>query len=475
MNNITVRDIIRITRGRLLDKIDDNRREEILSKELKDIVIDSRQAEEDRLFIAIVGENVDAHKFIPDVAVLCDAILMEKNEEELLALSDGKELPRNKAYIMVDSTIEALQDIGAYFRSLYKSKVIGVTGSVGKTTTREMITHALRSSLNVFSTSGNMNSQIGVPLTLSKIMDEPTDVAVIEMGISEPGGMDKLTRMVMPDIAVCTMIGVAHIEFMHTREGIREEKLKIAGRMSSEGAVFLNSDDELLSSVDKVSDCRIIRYGTGDNADYRAEDIRYENGFNSYTYCHENDRVTVNLLQSGRHNVLNSLVAMAICDHLGLDLNKAAASFESFSGLRQKDIHTDKGYLVIDDTYNASPDSMKAAINVLVEKSCPGKKIAVLGDMFELGPNSDEYHREVGRYINDILNRDESALDMLITVGKSSCLLSDEVDNEKIDVRCFDSNEDASEFIKDILAPGDVIILKASNGMKFSEIVKNIT
>ncbi|MBO4863430.1 MAG: UDP-N-acetylmuramoyl-tripeptide--D-alanyl-D-alanine ligase [Eubacterium sp.] len=473
MNNITIRDIIRITKGRLLDKVDDDKKDELLSKELKDIVIDSRQAGEDKLFIAIVGENVDAHKFIPDVAADSYAVLLEKDEEEILALSDGKELPRNRAYIKVDSTIDALQDIGTYMRSIYNAKVIGVTGSVGKTTTREMITHALRSSLNVFSTSGNMNSQIGVPLTLSKIMDEPTDIAVIEMGISEPGGMDKLTRMVMPDIAVCTMIGVAHIEFMHTQEGIREEKLKIAGRMGSEGAIFLNSDDELLKVVDKVSDCRIYRYGTGDNADYKAEDIRYENGFNTYTYCHGDERITVNLLQSGKHNVLNSLVAMAICDYLGLDLNKAAASFESFAGLRQKEIQTEKGYHVIDDTYNASPDSMKAALNVLAEKSCSGKKIAVLGDMFELGPNSDEYHKVVGRYINELLDKDENAIDILITVGDSSKLLAAEV-NKDIDIRCFDSNDEATEAIKEILGPGDVIILKASNGMKFAGIVKEI-
>jgi len=486
MKSIKIIDILRITNGRLLDLISDEVRGNLLNKEIKDIVIDSREVKEDSLFVAIVGENVDAHKFIPDVAKITDVMLIEKDEEEILALSDKRSLLSDKAYIRVDSTLEALQLIGEYERSLYKNKVVGVTGSVGKTTTREMITHALKSSLDVFSTSGNMNSQIGVPLTLSHINEKSSDIAVLEMGISEPGGMDKLTRMVMPDIAVCTMIGVAHIEFMKTREGIMHEKLRIASRMNENGVLFINSDDSLLSQINNPGDitfisdnnevpkCKILKYGTGPNADYRATDIRYIDGFNTYTYQHEDKSVTVNLMQSGMHNVLNSLVAMAICDYLGLDIDKAAAALENFEGLRQKEISSEKGYTVIDDTYNASPDSMKALINVLRDKPVHGRRIAVLGDMFELGSNSDDYHREVGRFIHNCYVEDSSSINELITVGKSSRLIAEEINDTDIKISSFDSNSDAASYIKEIIKPGDIIVLKASNGMKFSEIVKEI-
>ncbi len=486
MKNVTIRDIVKITNGRLLDKISDEKRNELLSEEVKDVVVDSRSIEDNTLFVAIVGENVDAHKFIPIVAQVIDVMLIEKSEEEILALSDASSLPYDKAYIYVDSTVEALQAIGRYMRSVYEHKVIGVTGSVGKTTTREMITHALKSSLNVFSTSGNMNSQIGVPLTLSHINDNESDIAVLEMGISEPGGMDILTSMVNPDIAVCTMIGVAHIEFMKTREGIMHEKLRIASRMDENGVLFINSDDQLLSGIKESGDisfisddgstpkCSIFRYGTGPDADYRAEDIKYVDGFNTYTYVHGDKRVTVNLTQSGMHNILNSLVAMAVCDYIGLNTDKAAASLETFEGLRQKEIETDKGYTVIDDTYNASPDSMKALINVLRDKPASGRRIAVLGDMFELGSNSDEYHREVGRYINKMYQEDASSIDELITVGVTSRFISDEIKDTDISVSNFETNAQASEYIKSILKPGDIIVLKASNGMKFCEIVKEI-
>ncbi|SNU08010.1 UDP-N-acetylmuramoyl-tripeptide--D-alanyl-D-alanine ligase [Lachnospiraceae bacterium] len=486
MKNITVKDIINITNATLLNKIDDNEKSKLLSEEVTDIVTDSREVKPNTLFVAIVGENVDAHKFIPDVAKITDIMLIEKGEDEILALSDKSSLPDNKAYILVNSTLDALQLIGGYIRSIYEKKVIGVTGSVGKTTTREMITHALRSSLNVFSTSGNMNSQIGVPLTLSHMNDTDSDIAVLEMGISEPGGMDKLTKMVMPDIAVCTMIGVAHIEFMKTREGIMHEKLRIASRMNDNGVLFINSDDSLLSKISSSNDisfitdgnaapnCKIMKYGTGSDADYRATDIRYMDGYNTYTYVHEDKKVTVNLTQSGMHNVLNSLVAMAICDYLGLDTDKAAEALENFEGMRQKEIMTDKGYTVIDDTYNASPDSMKALISVLRDKPAHGRRIAVLGDMFELGPNSDEYHREVGRFIKKCYSENNDSINELITVGISSKLIAEEIKDTDILINSFEKNMDASEYIKSIIKPADIIVLKASNGMKFSEIVKEI-
>lgn len=471
MKDITIRDLLEITRGRIIGKIDSDYRNELLDTVITRIAIDSRDVDESSLFVAIPGENVDAHKFVPQVAKVTKAILVEEDESTILAKADVDNMPENVAYIKVDNTLDALQKIGSYCRSKYASKVIGVTGSVGKTTTREMISCALASNIPTFSTSGNMNSQIGVPVTISKINDTPTEAAVIEMGISEPGGMDKLTQIVKPDIAVVTIIGKAHIEFLGSKEGIRDEKLRIIGRMSEDGAVFLNADDPMLFELKGKLPVKTFFYGTNPEADYRAENIVFENGYNTYTFIHGKDSLIVNLNVLGQHNVLNSLAALAVSDYMGLDLVKAARSFETFEGMRQKVISTNKGYTIIDDSYNASPDSMKAAINVLRDMDVIGKRIAVLGDMFELGPDSDSYHKEVGDYINATkLSNGKPVVDKLITIGESSHFISDAVDSD-VECKHFADKKEAAEYIKELLGPGDVITLKASNGMKFAELV----
>lgn len=475
MKDIKIKDILEITGGTLFDIVDADKKDSLLDTAVTDIAIDSREAKEGSLFAAIKGENVDAHKFIPQVAGITRSILTEEDMDQVLSAAGVSELPGNVAYIKVESTIGALQDIAAHIRESYKAPVIGVTGSVGKTTTREMITASVASNLKTFHTMGNMNSQIGVPLTISKLLDEQTEAAVIEMGISEPGGMDKLTRMVRPDIAVVTMIGQAHIEFLKTREGIRDEKLRITGRMDENGALFLNADDEMLYAMKGKTKVKTFYYGTRKDSDFRAENIRFENGYNTYTYVHEATRLDVRLNVLGMHNVLNSLVAMAVADYMGLDLAKAAKSFESFEGMRQKIIHSSEGYVIIDDSYNASPDSMKAALNVLRDMSVSGRKIAVLGDMFELGENSLAYHKEVGKYIVNDLFAKGSRIDEVITIGDMSKEISGYVkDNTDITVNSFDDKASATEYIKSIIKPEDVITLKASNGMKFAEIVEKL-
>ena len=214
-------------------------------------------------------------------------------------------------------------------------------------------------------------------------------------------------------------------------------------------------------------------YGTNPEADYRAENIYFENGYNTYTYVHGNDRIMVNLSVLGKHNVLNSLAAMAVCDYMGLDLMKAAKAFESFVGLRQKVISCDGGYTIIDDSYNASPDSMKAAVNVLRDMNVAGSRIAVLGDMFELGPNTNAFHKEVGQYINNLKSEDGSfVIDELITIGNYSKNIYDGVTEAAINQKHFEDKKQAAEYIRGLLKPGDVITLKASNGMKFSELVE---
>ncbi len=477
MKHINIKTIIEVTGGRLLDKVQPDNMKPLLDTEITDIATDSRDVKEGILFVAFKGEKTDGHKYIPQVAEVTKAILTEEDEEQIMASADGRVLPENVAYILVPSTLEALQKLGTYIRSLYPNKVVGVTGSVGKTTTREMITCALSSSLKTFRTIGNMNSQIGLPVMVSRMLDEPSDISVLEMGISMPGEMDRLSAIARPDIAVVTMIGVAHIEFLKSREGIREEKLKIASNMDEDGVIFLNADDPLLWAMKGKLKQKTYFYGTNPEADYVAENLKFDDDTNSYTYRHGSTKMLVTLNVLGVHNVLNSLVSMAIADYLGLDLTKVATSLEGFEGLRQKVIRTDSGYTIIDDTYNASPDSMKAALKVLKDMNTSGNHIAVLGDMFELGPNSGEYHKEVGAFIDEMTKGEESAvISKVITIGDESRFIDEALaGNDKVDTVHFTNKQEATEYIKGILEPGDVILLKASNGMKFKDIVNEIS
>ena len=463
--NISIDELVRVTEGKLITAHDTDKTS-VGAKILKNIATDSRKTDEDSLFIAFRGENVDGHKFLTSALAGAPAALIEE-DFGTEALAD-QQPQTDKAYIRVDDCLAALQKIGKYMRSLYKGgHIIGVTGSVGKTTTRELISHGLAASLKVFHTEGNNNSQIGVPLTLSRILDSESDVSVLEMGISEPGGMDKLTDMVNPDIAVVTNIGIAHIEFLKTQEGIREEKLRITGRMNPDtGVLFLNADDRLLRDIKGKTNIKTFYYGTDESADYRAENLTTENGMSVFDFCYKGNRVKVTSSALGRHNVLNLTAALGVADYLGLDVKKTAESFASFKGQRQNIISTSAGYTIIDDTYNASVDSMKAALNVLCNDiKVEGRRVAVLGSMFELGERSTEYHKEIGTFLND------KNIDELVILGEDAEYYKE---GNSIPSKSFKSNAEAAEYLKGILKDKDAVLLKASNGMKLSEIVKEI-
>lgn len=466
MKNITVCELLQMTGGKLLG----NESEEVLSLAVKDIAIDSRIAEKGDLFVAIVGERNDAHKFIPKTMENTDVVLMSKSVEEMeQLLGTSFEMDEKKAYIYVEDTIDGLQKIGAAIRAKYKKPVIGVTGSVGKTTTREMIWTALSSNYPTFKTLKNLNSQIGLPMTVSHLLDEETEAAVIEMGISMPNEMDRLAMVAKPDIAVCTIIGVSHIEFLKSKKGIRDEKLKIASLMDENGILLLNGDDAELSEITPdFFKGKLYFYGTGDGNTFQAKNLRIEDGMQAFDYVHGSVTMPVRISVLGKHNVQNALAGMAVADLLGYDLQLAAKNFEHFQGLRQLVLKAKNGAVMIDDSYNASPDSMKASLNVLDGMDVKGKKIAVLGDMFELGPDERKYHREVGSHFVDL------SIDCLITIGNLSKEIGDEASrvNKNISVTHIDSVEEAKDIIEKMLAPEDAILFKASNGMHFSELVK---
>jgi UDP-N-acetylmuramoyl-tripeptide--D-alanyl-D-alanine ligase len=452
MLDICVKDIVEATGGALLCG-DEN-------VKIQNVCIDSKLIQEGDLFVPIIGERVDAHRFIEGA--------LEKGAATLT--SEHSTMDSDKPYIRVDDTVEALQKLGRFVRDKCHMPVIGVTGSVGKTTTREMISHALAACTQVYHTEGNLNSQVGVPITLFR-MNPDAKASVIEMGISEPGQMEVLSNLVRPNICVVTVIGVAHIEYMKTQENIRHEKLSIVNHMNPGGALFLNGDDRLLAEL-KGDTCvpNTFFYGTEDWCDYRAENIHMENFQYVYDYVHGDKRIKVTLNALGRHNVGNSLVGMAIADYMGMDVEKAAASFAEFKGLRQKVYRVPDKYTIIDDTYNASPDSMKASIDVISDMECTGKKLVVLGDMFELGENSEQYHTDIGHYLAG------KNIDELIVVGELSQFIMKAVQETDSNIKCysFKDNGEVALYLLSVMQPEDVVLLKGSNGMHLNEIVANI-
>lgn len=453
MENITVKDIVEMTGGVLLCG-DEN-------TIVTDVCINSKEIKDGDLFVPIIGENVDAHRFIESALEVGAATLTSEHDGVIIA---------EKPYIRVDNTQVALQRIGAGIRSkLIDVPIVAVTGSVGKTTTRTMIAHALAAGKKTFQTEKNFNSQIGVPITLSR-MSSDDDIAVLELGISEDGQMDILSEMVRPDIAVVTTIGVAHIEFMKTRENIRKQKLSIIHFMKKGGVLFLNGDDDMLQDAvktEKIS-CKTIYYGTDSWCDYYAKDIVYHSDHTTFTCVHGVQQIEVMLKAFGKHNVANCVAALAIANENGVPLKEAVAHMESYEGPRQKIIRTEGKFTMIDDTYNASPDSMRASINVLCDMPCEGKRVAVLGDMLELGENSEEYHRDIGRYLLG------KPVDEVYVIGELASYIKDEMKasaSEKVRVFSFSDNEEAAMSLVAILQPEDVLLVKASNGMHLNELV----
>lgn len=413
----------------------------------------SREIGEKCLFVPIIGENVDAHRFI-DSAFDNGAVASFTSEHDT---AQG-----DKPLIRVEDTVKALQDMGAYYGRKLNIPTVGITGSVGKTTTKEMVACALGAKYNVFKTSGNHNSQIGVPTTLLEM--KPSDeYAVIEMGMSMKGEMKRLAELVDLDMAVMTNIGVSHIEQLGTRQGICDEKMNICNALKENGKLFLNGDDDILSKYDNKN---AIFYGMSEKCDFRGKDIKVKEDGIEFTLVHKDTEYNVKLNVLGKHNVLNALVAVAVAYNAGIDIEDSIKALSLYGGvkMRQQIIKTDRA-VIIDDSYNASPDSMKAGLSVLCDYNTSGRKIAVLADMLELGNDSKKYHYEVGEYIVN------NHIDELLTFGEESKEIKRAVETHTdIKTRHFDKREDITEYLKETLKKEDVVLLKGSRGMKLNEI-----
>ena len=435
---------------------------------IRRISIDSRTIPEDALFVPIIGENSDGHLYIPKaVNAGAKAVLSSENVPEEIRGTDS-------AVILVRDTVEALQAIGKAARERTKIPAVGVTGSVGKTTTREMVYRALSGGMNVYKTEKNYNNRLGVPLTLAEIPDD-AEIAVFELGLNVPGELGTISALTNIDTAVITNIGTAHMEYYGNREGIAKEKFTVTKGFSSENPrekrLFLNGDDPYLARYREFTNYPATTYGFGPGNDYSAKNLRSVDAQYVFDLVRKGETVlTVTLSALGEHNVFNALAAMAVADHYGVDLRNAAEALASFTGFKGRLERIEcRGALLIDDSYNASPASMKVGLKVLSELSYgTGKKIAVLGDMLELGPESDRLHYRVGQ---DGANEDIQ--EFLIVGARAKWIargLKDYGSNAVI--RCFPDRRSVLEYLEETFAPGNVYYFKASHGMEFSKLTE---
>ncbi len=462
MKNMTLENIEKACGGRYIGT-EAEKKTEVLG-----VVIDSRQVESGYLFVAIPGEKVDGHKFIPDVfAKGAAAVLSEQQLEDPAG-----------PYILVESTTKALRDLAEYYRKSLDIKVVGITGSVGKTSTKEMIASVLSEKYRVLKTEGNYNNEIGLPLTIFKIRAEH-EVAVLEMGISEFGEMHRLATMANPDICVITNIGLCHLENLKTRDGILKAMTESFAHLKKDGIAILNGDDDKLSTVRQVGDKEPVFYGMEEKMEYR-EDAKksvyatgVENlglyGMQARIHTPEGER-DVRIPIPGEHNVYNALAATAVGLSLGLSLDQISSGILKAKTIGGRTNLLNTGSMtVIDDCYNANPVSMKASIDVLA--TAEGRKIAVLGDMGELGENEKKLHYEVGEYLA------KKEIDVLFCAGE----LSEEIakaaqkESKTCEVYYFKTRDALLEQLLPFLKKGDTVLVKASHFMEYPKIVKALT
>ena len=455
MMKITVKDFAETCGGKVIRGAKET---EILS-----IAIDSRQVGPGALFVPIVGERTDAHRYIRK-AFSAGAAAALTQEPEKAAGGAG-------ALIAVQDTREALRKAAAVWRRRFRGPVVGITGSVGKTTTKEMTALAVSSGMRVVKTEGNQNSQIGLPLTMFRLSPE-YDAAVIEMGMSEFGEMSRIAAVAAPDYAVMTNIGLSHIGNLGSRENIRAEKLHITDCFHEGSVLFLNGDDPMLMPLHGKMPFRTVCYGTRSGCDFRAENIRLgEKSCKFQAKAPDGKSAQVTLPVPGIHSVLDALAGLAVSFVLGVPLEKAAIALSGYRtpSMRMQIRKTGAGITVIDDSYNSSPDAAKSSIDVLCGFRS-GRRIAVLADMLELGKYSRQGHFEVGAFAA------KAGVNALVTVGTEAKAIADGAHSVNPDMECHvcENNAEAILALKKILLPGDTVLIKGSHSTNVSEIVSEL-
>lgn len=426
--------------------------------EVTSVSTDTRTIEKGALFIAVKGERFDGNDYIAQAAQSGAAAAISDRPER----SVNAEIP----IIYVENSRAAQLKLARYHRDRFSVKLCGVTGSVGKTSTKDMIYAVLAAGFNTLKTEGNFNNDIGLPRTLFRLNEE-YGAAVIEMGMSDRGEISVLSAAARPDCAVITNIGWCHIENLGTRENILAAKLEILDGMDENAPLIVCGDDEFLGKLnaERTGSRKLIRYGFGEENDVRAEDVRHIDGGEEFTLVCGGRKIPAKLPVVGEHHILNALAAFAVGVEFGIDESAIVAAFMSYeaSGMRQK-IEKRGDVTVILDCYNASPTSMRSALSVL--STLNGRKLAVLGDMLELGERSKELHAGLAE-LSDLA-------DEFYLYGSEMAALRDELLKKNVPVTQSESKEELTKKLLENIKSGDAILFKGSRGMKMEEIAEKI-
>ena len=458
----TTADVLEATRGHFLC----GRREQSFAG----IGIDSRQMAPDKFFVAIKGEAHDGHAFIADV-------LKQKVQGVMVAQERVPEMPTDQwnaqgiVGIAVENTIFALGQLARYHRQRAGVSVVAITGSNGKTTTRSMMTAVVSRKYATLSTTGNLNNEIGLPLTLFRLSPNH-QWAILELGMNHPGEMGRLGRICMPEIGVITNIGPAHLEGLKSIEGVRQAKGELLQTIVTGGTAVLNADDPHLVQLAEQTDRPVLFFGLADHAQVRAMDIKESTAGLVFTLVLPDDRLTVELPTHGRFMIFNALAAAAVGHQIGLSAQEIKAGLEIFRPVagRLNLRHTPTGVTIIDDTYNANPGSMRAAIETLQALKGPQRGILVAGDMLELGTQAEQLHIEIGSWAAG------HAVERLYLTGAFASQVAAGAQAQGLPVAdiYIGSQE---EILTDLLAwlqPGDWVLVKGSRGMHMENIVKGL-
>lgn len=431
--------------------------EEQRGLEVTAVTTDSRKTEPGCLFVPIAGNRVDGHDFIPQVMEAQAACTL--SERDLGA----QEYP----YILVKSSLQAVKDIAAYYLEQLAVPVVGITGSVGKTSTKEAIAAVLAQKYRVLKTQGNFNNELGLPLTVFRLREDD-EIAVLEMGISDFGEMHRLAAIARPDICVITNIGYCHLENLGDRDGVFRAKTEMFQHMKENGTVILNGDDDKLCQVEEVHGKKPVFFGLKDSSGIYAKNIRSQGlkGI-SCTVCTPKGEFDVTIPIPGQHMVYNALAGTAVGLACGLSLEEICRGIESLQPVsgRFHIIETEK-YTIVDDCYNANPMSMKASLGLL--KDALGRKIAVLGDMGELGSREAQLHAEVGAFAAGC------GLDLLVCAGPLCAHMAQAAreGNPGLPVVYLENREQLMERLPGLLRDGDTILVKASHFMEYGKVVE---
>ncbi|MGC5328557.1 UDP-N-acetylmuramoyl-tripeptide--D-alanyl-D-alanine ligase [Brevibacillus sp. SYSU BS000544] len=424
---------------------------------------DARLLEAGALFVPIVGSR-DGHDFISQAIEQGASAALISNQDKI-----PQDSPENFGYILVNDTLRAFQKMASAYRKSFHMPFVAVTGSNGKTTTKDIIAHVLSQRNNVYKTFKNLNNHLGVPYSLLQL-DDSHEVAVLELGMSHAGEIDLLADMLHPDYSVITHIGDAHLEFFGTREKIALAKAELLPHTNPAGLVLLNGDSEYLRKVSHLYDGEVWFYSVNEQADIWADQITSDGQGTHYTvHIGSTDRLEVFLPLFGKHNVANSLPAIAIALRMGMTRDEIIAALATvhISAMRFEVNHSSTGAIIINDAYNASPSSMKAAIDTFAEIFPERQKILVLGDMYELGENSGELHADIGIYLNQF----EGTFEHLITVGVDAAELSHTFQGKK---NHFKTKEEAEQLLAQYNSAEYAILFKASRGMKLESLLEII-